>query len=236
MKFTQFIRSVTDYRLMVISFVMTIQGDGYNLIQLYLNINSVCYPSVRLNVRRTEWGKSAAFTMRSFRFTTTGTSGDSTDQQQQISCDVKMIPAGSTPIGSGGPGWPLDQISNEIAYKNGHNGPYEDYNKLQYAQMPDCDCYTPEQCQTIRSGFSARAFCALYGHVDQTIRCDDGRNMCHLLYQPEQPIDAPMRGVCENCLNLKSAQDCQERDSKLNLKTFSCLLTLISKSRKQNPE
>ena len=156
--------------------------------------------------------------MRSFRFTTTGTSGDSNDQQQQISCDVKMIPAGSTPIGSGGPGWPLDQIDPELAYKNGHNGPYVDYNKLQYAQMPDCDCYTPGQCETAGSGFSARAFCAidqsdavrnqLPGHVDQSIQCDDGRNMCHVLFDN----DDILRGVRENCLNLTSAQDCQERD------------------------
>ena len=169
-------------------------------------------------MRRTEWGKSAAFTMRSFRFTTTGTSGDSNDQQQQISCDVKMIPAGSTPIGSGGPDWPLDQINHSLAYKHGENGPYVDYHKLQFAQMPDCDCYTQEQCENTRSGFSSRAFCAIDksdavlnqspGHVDQSIQCDHGRNMCHVLLHRHRLE----RGVCENCLNLKTAEDCQERD------------------------
>ena len=73
---------------------------------------------------RTECGKSAEFTMR---FT------------------MLMIPAGSTPIGTGGPDRPLDQIEHELAYKNWHNGPYVDYNKLRYAQMPDCDCYTPDE-------------------------------------------------------------------------------------------
>ena len=33
MKSTQFILSVIDYQLMVILSVMTIQGDGYNLVQ-----------------------------------------------------------------------------------------------------------------------------------------------------------------------------------------------------------
>ena len=160
---------------------------------------------------RTEWGKSAAFTMRSFRFTTTGTSGDNSNQQQQISCDVKMIPAGSTPFGSGGPNcpWPNDC---EVEYRlyGGLSSGSPSYNKLHNAQMPDCDCYTPDECEANRSDFSARKYCETdESDADQSILCDDRQNMCHILSLGEYEKS---RGVCENCLNLKSAQDCQERD------------------------
>ena len=167
--------------------------------------------------------------MRSFRFTSTGTSGDNSDQQQQISCDLKMIPAGSTPVGTASPDCPWGETDcrtpHHADYKNGHNGPYIDYNKLFHAQMPDCDCYTPDQCEAHRSGFSARAFCAIdksdalrnqqAGYEDQSQPCDDGLNMCYVLNTFDDEIESDdqiMRGVCENCRNLTTAQDCQERD------------------------
>ena len=156
---------------------------------------------------RTEWGKSAAFTMRSFRFTTTGTSGDHSDQQQKISCDLKMIPAGSTPYGSAGPNCPWVGTDSDHCEVTEYRTPWSpSYNNLHNAQMPDCDCYTPEECEANRSGFSARKYCDI--DQSQSIRCDDQQNMCHIL----SPHDHGGKGVCENCLNLTSAQDCQERD------------------------
>ena len=173
---------------------------------------------------RTQWGRSAAFTMRSFRFTSTGTTGDNNDQPQRISCDVKMIPA-DTPIGLLGPDcvelW--DTFNCKI---------YEAERFVRYAQMPDCDCYTPDQCEANRNEFSARAYCEkdesyavrnqLPGHIDKSVLCDDWLNMCHVTHYNE---DDMLRGVCENCLTLKTAKDCQERDQILIFIRSNLMLT-----------
>ena len=158
---------------------------------------------------RTQWGRSAAFTMRSFRFTSTGTTGDNSDQQQRISCDVKMIPA-DIPLGRLGSDCPWGTFRCQI---------YDASSFVRYAQMPDCDCYTQDQCEANRNGFSARAYCEkdesysvknqLPGHVDESVPCNDWLNMCHVTHYDQDDIKM---GVCENCLTLKTAQDCQERD------------------------
>ena len=42
---------------------------------------------------QTKFGKTVGFSMRSFRFTSDGTTGDNSTQQQRISCDITMTPA-----------------------------------------------------------------------------------------------------------------------------------------------
>ena len=154
---------------------------------------------------RTQWGRSAAFTMRSFRFTTTGTSGDNSDQQQRISCDVKMVPTqarssswGGTDIGGFSPDCQCDMDDTHA--------------NLAYAQMPDCDCHTEEQCEANRSSFSARALCQSNSHgagdFSDEVKCDNGLNMCHII---EHENEDTVAGVCENCLTLQSAEDCRDR-------------------------
>ena len=156
-------------------------------------------------MRRTEWGRSNAFKMRSFRFTSAGTSGDNSDQQQRISCDFKMIPAGRMPTLAGTDFKDLGaECTSSVDYW------YVNWN---HAQMPDCDCYTEEQCEANRSDFSARAHCESNTHgvsgFPDEVKCDGGRNMCHILNCDIEEAHENDSGVCENCLNLNSAQDCQ---------------------------
>lgn len=159
----------------------------------------------RLNVKRTEWGRSTAFTMRSFLFTSNGTSGDNSDQAQRISCNLKLIPARSVPFLAG------TMFPNLGAECSSPADYY--YVNWNYAQMPDCDFYTDEQCEANRSDFSARAHCEsnTFGHYEfpEEVKCDGGRNMCHILKCDIQEQGENDSGVCENCLNLNSAQDCQ---------------------------
>ena len=143
--------------------------------------------------------------MRSFRFTSNGTSGDNSDQAQRISCDLKMIPAGSVPILASISFQRLGlECTSDVDYK------YVNWN---YAQMPDCDCYTEEQCEANRSDFSARAHCEsnTHGYSDfpDEVQCDGGQNMCHILKCDIEEEGLNDSGVCENCLNLNSAQACQ---------------------------
>ena len=100
---------------------------------------------------RTEWGRDAAFTMRSFRFTSTGTSGDNNDQQQQISCNVKMIPP-VTRKQLEFYDYIEPQLETQIESQNSVVTQIESQNSV-VTQMPDCDCYTEQQCEANRSGF-----------------------------------------------------------------------------------
>ena len=159
---------------------------------------------------RTEWGQNAAFTMRSFRFTSTGTSGDNNDQQQKISCNVKMIP----PV-------TRKQLEFYEYIEEQYETQIESQNSV-VTQMPDCDCYTEQQCESNRSGFSARQYCDRNEHdldreENDDVLCDGGLNMCHFLDYDEVDLKS---GYCENCLTLQSAQDCQERDKKWTSCTF----------------
>ena len=162
---------------------------------------------------RTEWGRDAAFTMRSFRFTSTGTSGDNNDQQQRISCNFKMIP----PV-------TREQLEFYEYIEPQLETQIESQNSV-VTQMPDCDCYTEQQCEANRSGFSARQYCerhenagnSFLGGDPDDILCDGGLNMCHFLQYNDETED----GICENCLTLQSAQDCQERDKKWTSYTLS---------------
>ena len=202
---------------------------------------------------QTEFGRSVAFTMRSFRFTSTGTStgtsGDNNDQQQNISCDIKLIPSASLekprkeqfhqyqptrdeyctyhqmPLKCPQifpPVFNRYRAQIQLTYfinQSWLNSPpwdFDFYTAIFYAQMPDCDCYTQDECIAQRNDYTP-GLCGdptsdWYWPSGTPSDCDGGKNMCHYMNTgfPGQ------EGVCENCGNLRSAKDCQDRVKHLN--------------------
>ena len=169
----------------------------------------------RLNVKQTEFGRSVAFTMRPFRFTSTATAGDNNDQQQNISCDIKLLSCSSESCRQ-----PHFMVEGTGNYWSGTGGCHDssqcpiacpDLRTTLTAQMPPCDCFTEDECIAQRKNFTLEPCGKIIENYSGDGKCDGGVNMCHyrdnVLCTCDYNRDAC--GLCENCQNLKTAQDCQ---------------------------
>ena len=92
--------------------------------------------------------------MRSFRFTSVGTTGDNSTQQQRISCDIKMTPASNTESNN--------QASACNCYSEDTCEPYP---------------FTPGSCQTNDRSYTRDLECDRGGNIcdAQSLLEDDGR-------------------------------------------------------------
>ena len=122
--------------------------------------------------------------MRSFRFTSVGTTGDNSTQQQQISCDIKMTQVSNTESN--------DQASACNCYTEDTCEPWT---------------FTPGSCTT-----SSSVFGVLESSRSPDLDCDNGLNLCDAQSVSGFPQYVQYyEGQCISCENFQTVEACQER-------------------------
>ena len=115
--------------------------------------------------------------MRSFRFTSDGTTGDNSTQQQRISCDIKMTPVSNTESN--------DQASVCNCYTEDTCEPWT---------------FTPGSCTTSDSfnGVNDRS---------PDLDCDNGLNLCDAQSVPGSRQYEGQCISCQNLKTVEACQD-----------------------------
>ena len=147
--------------------------------------------------------------MRSFRFTSTGTAGDNSNQQQNISCDVKMMPSTSTVSTDQAP--KCDCHTDKECDAQAQAQP-----QSQAQAQAQAPANQPYSCSG--PGCSASSHVFTPGACGSHFQCDKSQNICDFTedfdgntqefpwYHPDNP-----QGHCISCENLRTVQDCIDR-------------------------